>query len=149
MRESHKRYRTKHQMAIDVAIAVNSEMSYGGVYTVIDKVLWAWSGFEGKLEGCPRWTPEAREDFARLGKSSVIHEHVVPRKVLIQTIMEMKNPSPAGVYDKLDTFCIAVVITKAQDVYLNQCGLRQTMPSGWDKKDPWARYSTAGLPTNY
>ncbi len=141
--KSNPRYRTKSEICADVAIVLNSKLHYGTKYSVFDNVLWVWTEFEGKYKGCEYWSKAALqlgEDEKRL-----VHEHAVPKKILIDMLMQHPSPTADSVRQLLQNYCKAAVITKAEDAVLNRLGLRSKMPSDWDRKDPWARYKAAGI----
>jgi hypothetical protein len=75
----------------------------------------------------------------------LVHEHLIPRKIVREMLMNLKDPSPEAVNEIFDRFCVGVVITKTEDTRLNELGLNSNMPSNWDHKDLWARYHAAGI----
>ena len=134
----NKRYRTKEQICKDLAFVLNSDLNYGTKFAVLSEITWVWTEFHGKYDGCKYWSDEALKIKNR--QSMLIHEHVVPKKVLIDYLMGKQNLSPKEIYEFLEKFCIGVVVTKAEDQTINNIGLRSKMPSDWDFEDPWARY---------
>lgn len=110
---------------------------------VIDNALWNWSGYEGKLKGCIHWTKAAWAD--RENPRELRHEHIVPRKILIEKLLNLEGIKKETVFSILKTFCIGVVVTKSEDLRLNVCKLKSSMPPDWDGEDPWARYKCAGI----
>lgn len=141
--QSNPRYRTKAELCTDIAFVLNSDLHYGTKYTVFDNAMWVWTEFEGKYKGCEYWS-EAALDFAD-DERKLVHEHAVPKKLLIEMLMNLSNPSSDSVQQMFQNYCKAAVITKAEDASLNRLGLRSKMPADWDGKDPWARYKAAGI----
>jgi hypothetical protein len=97
-----------------------------------------------------QWSPKA---FARLasyhkgGKRPDIKglrlEHVIPRGILAARLLR-EDPDDLAGY--LDTHFRAVVITTEDDSQLNQHGVRNRMPDGWELgDDAWVRYKKAGF----
>ena len=139
--EKHKRYRTKEQICEDVATILNAPVQYGTKFAVLAEVVWVWSEFDGKYEGCKLWS----ENASQARKDKLIHEHVVPKKIIIDTLFNLSSPTGAAVKDILSKFCLGVIVTKEEDQRLNTMGLRSKMPDDWDGSDPWARYVAAGI----
>ena len=140
--EKSRLYRTKEQMCIDVAKVLASDLAYGTKQSVVDHVLWVWSEFDGKIQGCKHWSIKAKN--AKTG-TRLIHEHVVPRKVLREKLFSITSPTKRKVCNILSKYCVGVVVTNDEDKELNSLGLRATMPKDWDGKDIWARYSVAKI----
>jgi hypothetical protein len=141
VRKSHPKYRSKETMCKDVEITLNSDLSYAAKSSVIDIVLWNWSGFDGKYEGCPYWSEKAMKN----PDAKLIHEHLVPRSVVFKKLLDLESPDYDQVYSLLETYCVGVVVTKEEDEHLNKIGLRQKMPSDWDGENPWARHEAGGI----
>ena len=140
--KSNGRYRTKQVLCRDVAFVLNSELHYGTKCVVLDNAMWVWSEFDGKYDGCKFWSAEA----ARAGQEEKqIHDHAVPKKVLMEFLLRMSRPTPEEVERFFESYCFGAVITKAEDDALNKLGLRSKMPSDWDGIDPWARYKAAKI----
>lgn len=138
-----KRYRSKETICKDVAFILNTDLSYGTKFAVLADITWVWSEFYGKYKGCKYWSKEAKsEDFSN---RELRHEHLVPKKVLIDTLMSMEAPSSTEIFEYLDQYCIGVVVTIDEDKRLSYEGLRSKMPDYWDGKDPWARYYKVGI----
>lgn len=129
-------------MCIDVAKVLASDLLYGTKQSVIDHVLWVWSEFDGKKKGCLYWSKNAKR--AKDGEP-LIHEHVVPRKIIRDKLFSIKNPTKIKVRNILKTYCIGVVVTKTEDKKLTTEGLKSKMPEDWEGKDIWARYSKSKI----
>lgn len=141
--EKNDRYRSKETICRDLAIVLGSELSYGTKFAVVSEVTWVWSEFHGKHQGCKHWSEKAKN--SGLPNKELIHEHIVPKKVLINTLLNMKNPTPDEIFKYLQDYCIGVVVTKDEDSQLNQAKLKSEMPKSWDGNDPWARYKVVGI----
>lgn len=105
--------------------------------------MWVWSEFNGKHQGCKFWSEKALS--SGLQNKHLIHEHLVPRKVLMNKLFSEVIPDKQNIFEFLDTYCVGVVVTKDEDNMLNKIGLRSEMPSDWDNKDPWARYKKVAI----
>lgn len=139
------RYRTKHQISEDVAYVLHSPLTYGTKFAVLHDVTWVWTEFTGKYVGCRYWSKLACADRFRNKKAKVRHEHIVPKRVVIKTLMELKEPTPESVFDICDRFLIAVVLTPLEDSILSVYFHKGMPPSFYDSTsgdfhDPWLRY---------
>ena len=139
--------RTKEEMCVDVYNVLISELHCATKHAVFADVIWKWSLFDGKYKGCKYWSKDAYAAYKVSGDwRGFIHEHVVPKKLIIEHLMSHKNPSQESVKHILEDYCIAVVVTVDQDKKLNKLGLRSKMPEGFNISDnPWARYDEAGI----
>ena len=145
--KKNRRFRTKEKICRDLSIILRNEsrLSYGTQFAVLYEVIWVWSEFDGKHKGCKHWSKKALKAQSE-GRSmtELIHEHLVPRKLLIKELFEMSDPSSKKIYEYLNEYCIGVIITKDEDSKLNNAGLRSEMPKNWDGH-PWARYKEVGI----
>jgi len=139
--QKNKRFRTKEEIAHDVAEILKGDFHYGTKFAVLSEVVWVWSEFYGKYQGCPWWSVEA----SKQKEEKNIHEHVIPKKVLIQALFSMDKPNEREVYDYLERHCIGVVVTKEEDKRLRDLKLGSKMPEDWNGEDVWARYQLAGI----
>ncbi len=111
---------------------------------------WGWTEFDGKIEGCRWWSQAAIDARARDPKAKLIHEHVVPRKVLAQRLVRLNPITPDAVFDLLTRFAIACIVTPEEDARLSK-GTRTRMPEPFDDPahpdydNPWLRYRLAGI----
>jgi hypothetical protein len=145
------RYRTKQQLAEDVASVLNSKLQYGTKFAVLKEVTWVWTESSGKFIGCPYWSAAAVRQFKRdHSRKRLVHEHVVPKKVVIDMLFGAANPTADSVRAILDKFLIGVVVTKKEDLRLN-VEFGKSMPDEFDDersnafRDPWLRYRRCGI----
>lgn len=75
-------------------------------------------------------------------------EHVVPQMVIVNMLMDVNLLEKQGVEKILKTYFRVLLVTKEEHLRLNVSGLRSKMPSNWDRKDVWARYSATGIELN-
>ncbi len=141
--ETNPRFRSKAQICADVATILETSLHYGTKFAVLAEITWVWSEFDGKYSGCQYWSPAAWK--LRNSGAKLVHEHLVPKSVIIDRLMSLKKPSRSSVKKILETLCIGVVVTTDEDRSLNALGLRSKMPDDWDGKNPRARYEMAGL----
>jgi hypothetical protein len=143
--EKNPMYRTKQQMCIDISEVLNSKtLSHGTKRSVVDHVLWVWSEFHGKYDGCPFWSVAAIE--AGEEDSELIHDHAIPRKLLRAMLFRHDlNAHENVIKNILETYCVGAVITKEEDGFLNSKKLRSSMPHNWNEEDAWSRYREANI----
>lgn len=121
----------------------------------INHLLWFWTadGVDGVgeivrdgLKYSPREhrSTQAARDALERGEP-VIHEHMVPRKILLDWLGE-ERPLHV-VHEALVRLNRAALVTPEEDVKLNAAGLRERMPDGWSPTDgPCdARYLAVGV----
>lgn len=139
-------YRTKEEICRDVAFILNyKELHRGTQLAVMDQAIWVWSEFDGKYEGCKYWSKNAEAFPKSDARKNLVHEHLVPRKVIRQKLLSFENLTASVVRSVLEAWCIGVVVTKEEDQRLNSLKLGSSMPQGWDGIDAWARYKHAGI----
>jgi len=136
--KSNERYRTKDEIVTDVVVILKANLTYGTRYAVLADIAWVWSEFDGKYRGCRYWS---KKSLKMNGDNKMLcHEHIVPKRVIIEKICSLKSPTKRKIFDILQHFCIGCVVTREEDKKLNHAGLRSKMPDDWDDKNPWARY---------
>jgi hypothetical protein len=141
--EKSPRFRTKERLSQDIAAVLSSpDLSYGTKHVVLADAVWVWSEFYGKYAGCPFWSVAAREANSI---KELCHEHVVPKRYIIQRLLDLSPPTPEDVHGVLSTYCIGAVVTRDEDRQITQAGFRSSMPDEWDTKDIWIRYRLAGI----
>lgn len=145
------RYRTKQELANDVATVLNTSLHYGTKYAVLKEVTWVWTESSGKFNGCPYWTDAAIRRFKQeRSRKRLRHEHVVPKKVVIDMLFGLKKPTAVSLREILDKYLIGVVVTKEEDDRLN-VEYGKSMPEEFGNKksesfqDPWLRYRKCGI----
>lgn len=137
-------FRTKRVMSKDLAFVLKSKQLHRGTkQAVLDQVLWVWSEFEGKYHGCRLWSVAARASGSK--REGLIHEHLIPRKIVRSKLFGLKSPTPEAVYRILQRWCVGVVVTKEEDRRLNDLKLGSSMPKSWNGKNKRARYQHAGI----
>ena len=119
------------------------------VRQVIKGACWWVSNKQGKKDKCALWSKAARQIRierevwdAQLG---LIHEHLVPRNVIEEQIMNLNLPTAdaVGFLLALSTVC---VVTKEEDEALRKDGLRNNMTAQWKPGDDlFARYKAVGI----
>ena len=139
------RYRTKDKICDDIAFVLNSNssLSYGAQFAVLSEAMWVWTEFDGKYDGCKLWSEEALK--VRDQRKMLIHEHMVPKSIVIERLKKLSNPTRDSVKELLEFYCKGAVVTKDEDRRLNGNGLRSKMPTDWDEKDVEARYALVGI----
>ena len=142
--DRRKRFRTKDQIATDVAAVLNADLTWGTQHAVLADAVWAWSEFEGKLTGCRHWSPAAWK--IRDEPTKLMHEHVVPKRIIIARLSELRGQATAATVKRvLRDWCVGVVLLRTEDALLSKAGLRAKMPDGWPETSIWARYEHVGV----
>ncbi|KAA6184220.1 hypothetical protein F2Q65_12960 [Thiohalocapsa marina] len=100
--------------------------------------LWKHSEADGKIQGCRFWSHEALAAQKRRQSKELQHEHVFPKKQMIELLFDLDSPDLATVRRLLDELNIAAVVTKTEHRRLG--GIPGT------RHDVWERYRTAGIP---
>ena len=153
-KKSDKRFRTRQQIAADVATILNADVTFGTKWSMIDKAMWAWTVFDGKFIGCPRWTQMAILRYVDCGgkrgwKKHLRHEHIVPRSVVSKLVLDLPSPTAASVFDLFTQLVIGCVVDRTEDAVLNK--YRSSMPAEFDDpahadyRNPWLRYERCGI----
>jgi hypothetical protein len=149
--KQNKRYREKDTMISDLVGVLNSDLSYGTKYAVLFEILWIWTEFDGKYMGCRYWSNEALKQLDSSTNVKLIHDHAVPRKIIIDKIFGINSPTENDVRQIFDKYLNGVIITKDEDKQLNANGYRQKMPSEFqdrnqsDYDNSWLRYKKVGI----
>jgi hypothetical protein len=146
--KSNPRHRTKATICEDVATVLKSSLSHGTKHAVLAEVVWVWSEFDGKYTGCRHWSRAAVAARAAGEKArSFVHEHVVPKRIIIERLFALPSPVRAADVERvLSTLCIGAVLTREEDRRLTESGLRSGMPGDIaDFTNPWARYAAVGI----
>ncbi|HXG85242.1 MAG TPA: hypothetical protein VNI84_14570 [Pyrinomonadaceae bacterium] len=86
-------------------------------------------------------------EYPKECSKSLTHEHVVPLGLLAEYIFSYELIDSNFVYEILNTYCKAAVITNEEDKILNRAKLRSSMPTGWHfgKEEVFARYNAVGI----
>lgn len=95
-------------------------------------------------------TREAHEEWVKTGKKRLVHEHVVPRHLIVERLLNQPPRDADTVVDFLQRYCRGAIILKDQDRELD----RDTMPPDKNNahtpwafdglyNDPYARYEGA------
>jgi len=148
--------RSRSRMADDVALALKSSLSRRAQVAVLNNVCWEWTEYDGKYEGCRWWTRDAIDAFnskfdkpKRIRVKSLRHEHVVPRRVVIELLFGLPTQAPEAVLEVLQKFLQVVVVTEKQEAKLRDADskdkLDNKMPQefyepGPSFHEPWLRY---------
>lgn len=143
--EDNDRYRTKAEMVRDVAYVLSSPLTIGTRFAVLKNVCWAWTEFDGKYRGCPYWSKAAIKRRRKDPKAKLKHEHAVPRKVVIDSLLKMNQPTMEQVKDVLERLLIGVVVTPEEADLLDR-KFRDKMPEEFSKQqDAFLRYDLCGI----
>lgn len=151
--EKNPKYRTKAQMISDAVLVLSSDLSYAARHSVLAEIFWHWTEFDGKYNGCRFWTPNAIAELKSnpLPESKKYrHEHVVPKRVLIQLIFGLPSPTASHIEGLLSSLNFGVVVTKEEDARLGS-RYKSSMPAEFDDpksssyRNPWLRYERCGL----
>lgn len=131
---------------MDFSIATKSKMRYQR--EILSVLIWKYTEVSGSKKGNKLWTESALDKYSiQQDYKGLIHEHTIPRRVLIDHISSGVFKSEGELSDFLFKNCMAVVVTAEEDELLRKAGLNSRMPDGWsfNSDDKFARYNKAGL----
>lgn len=145
----NQRFRTKERLVDDLfRVLTDGELHYGTKVCVLNEIFWVWTEFDGKTIGCPYWSIEASKCTS---PKDLIHDHLVPKRVLREYIFSQKRLTKEHLRFVLEKLLIGVVITKNEDKKLREKKLHSSMPKEFNLKmldykedvcpDPWIRYA--------
>ncbi|MCA8951154.1 MAG: hypothetical protein KDE27_16730 [Planctomycetes bacterium] len=103
---------------------------------LLSSLLWQWTEADGKWSRSLPWSRSALETDNR---RSLRHEHVVPRKLLIDALVAMGDPEPRAVRDILERMAVACIVTEEEHRRLPD------VPWADLSHDVWVRYRRAGV----
>jgi hypothetical protein len=123
---------------------------------LLNVLLWKYSESSRKTSsnkiGIKKWSLNAVESLKRdNNEKNLIHDHAIPRKLLIKYLIDLNNPTVEFLRKILDTYCFGVVITKGEDKILNKKSLKQYLPNHdrFDENtEPMIRYKDPIDPIN-
>jgi hypothetical protein len=81
----------------------------------------------------------------RHGRGELVYDHAVPFALLQAELLALQPVTEAAVESVLSRFGTTVLITKEENDHLNRLGYGRSMPAGWNRTDPLARYKAAGI----
>ncbi|NRY64160.1 hypothetical protein [Clostridium beijerinckii] len=159
MRKEDKKFRTREEMICDSIFIIKAPLTYATKYAMIDNICWSWTEYNGKYKGCEYWSEGALKLLNELKKDNekidyqkhFRHEHIVPRKILIDKILSLTNLNEEIYKNILNKFMIGTVVTVSEDENLNSLGYRQKMPVEFfeinspEYENEWLRYKKANI----
>lgn len=135
---------------------------------MLHSLLWHWTA-DGVPEGSSEldWrgrdrlkydfqrlahTREAHDKSTKTGKKGLVHEHIVPRHLIVERLLDQPPRDAEAIVEFLQKYCRGAIVTKDQDRELH----RDAMPpdksaphTPWSfdgpYDDPYARYEGAGF----
>lgn len=81
----------------------------------------------------------------RDGRGALVYDHAIPFRDLAAELLALTSVTNQSLKAILDRFGVVVIVTKEEDARLSSAGLGRTMPIGWDRSDPLARYKHVGM----
>lgn len=107
---------------------------------------WHTPGAREVLLGGVQKRPEYKKPpTGHLWPYRIIVDHAVPIKVLGEEMRRRSLQRKDELLAFLASYYKRGVLLESENKLLNQAGLRQCMPEGWDGLDPFARYHAIGL----
>jgi hypothetical protein len=107
---------------------------------------WITPRAKAVLEGGRAKLPDYKKRPGRPDwEHRLIVDHAVPIKVLKEELRRREDWTIASVLEFLAQFYKRGVILKVEDQLLDDAGLKERMPEGWDRRDPFSRYHAVGL----
>ncbi|MAT73000.1 MAG: hypothetical protein CMJ58_26250 [Planctomycetaceae bacterium] len=139
----------------DAYFAIRSELHPRTIKAVLNHLCWQWTVRHGKILKCAYRSRKAHRllkgvtpgpNFKRIKQEhGLIHEHVVPRKVIVQYLTKMSHQlTLEEVREVFVRLAIGAIVTGEENDRLNK--YRSSMPDDFDLSedlqscDPWARY---------
>ena len=106
-----------------------------------------------KYLGLPYWSKNAvglyqNQNTGRVNRkfTNLRHDHSVPKSIIRSSILNLQVKSFANIFDILNNFAHAVVITKQEDKQLRDAGLNSKMTEeNFKTSDIVSRYSKADI----
>lgn len=160
MKENNKRFRTKKEMLDDSIFILNGPLTYGTKYDVLNMVSWLWTGYNGKYIGCQYWSKEALKVFDKLieknkklykkDEKNFIHEHVFPRNISIDKIINIPNLNQKNLEQLFEKYFVGAILTCKEGKELDK-KYRQKMPKEFyevgnpDYDNIWLRYKKMNI----
>lgn len=131
-------------------------------FLLSDRLLWAateyddngiWSKYFGPTYWSSGAVKKVLENFSSGVKidKDLRHEHAVPRKELndqLDLMYKSKRLNQNNIFEFIDKFAFAVIVSSDEDIMLNKAGLRSKMPAGFSfdhSGDVFLRYKIAGI----
>ena len=114
---------------------------------LLERLMWAVT--ENNDEGIKKkYAVPYRSEDAINKEIEIRHEHAVPKKILVQKILR-SNKTEEEVFEILDKYAHAVVVTPEEHQKLSKMGFGQNMPLGADESDitnyVFSRYKEADI----
>jgi hypothetical protein len=81
----------------------------------------------------------------KFGTGNLVYDHAIPFRFLQQKLMSWDPDGGEALEAILARYDTVVLISKEENAKLNSAGLGRTMPDGWDKTEPLARYRAVGI----
>lgn len=145
-----KHYTSKDEIIQDVlTILENCHAKKLSLRNAKKSIAWSivdWTAFDGQFGNHMRHTANACPFtvIPNTKKIKVIHEHVVPKKLISEELFALAPPTFPAIQHIFNTYAIGAVISEFDDTALSNQGFRSSSPTGW-QANPWLRYSKAGL----
>lgn len=98
--------------------------------------IWKWTEAHGKYKGCRFWT---RKALAAKSHKELAHEHVVPRRLVVEQLCAIADPDEAAVRELFEAMAVACVVTRDEHRNLPEVDWEELVT------DPWARYEYADV----
>lgn len=127
-------------------LQIRSELLGKGLYTpshdahlreLVGITLWKDSEADGKIQGCRFWSRGALASQKLGNTKDLQHEHVFPKRQMIDLLFELKNPDLDTVQGLIQAHNVAAVVTKEEHRQLGR------VPGS--RGDVWQRYRLAGI----
>lgn len=141
---------------LDLILNGSSDEFLQGI--LLDRLLWTATEDNDKNErvkyiGQPYWSKEAIQHYQKQNQGrknkefkDLRHEHIVPRIIIKKSILELTNKNSDNIFEILELYSHAVIVTKQEDQRLKDVGLNKEMPeSFYSSGDVTSRYLKAGI----
>ncbi|MBX3627979.1 MAG: hypothetical protein KF892_23420 [Rhizobacter sp.] len=125
---------TAEQLAPDILLLLElyreKKLQEAIVRQALRGACWWGSNARNRNDACNLWSKKAlalRQANSSWGGIGLIHEHIVPRSVIEEAIINLEHPTEqeVGALLKLSRVC---VVTPDEDATLRKLGLRDSIP---------------------
>jgi hypothetical protein len=143
--------RTKGDIVRDITHVLNSTSLHRGTkMAVLNDACWRWTTICGKYDGCRLWSRKAIDARKRDPRVKLIHEHAVPKKIVIEMLLGLESPEENQVRRICEGLLHGVVITREEDRLLS-VKYKTKMPVQFHEsgsagfREPMLRYAECGI----
>lgn len=139
-----RKYDSEKTIIKDMNIVIKSKLSDNAKIELLHSLAWAYTENNGKIKGCKYWSEDAINKYKNGVKVEFRHEHVIPRNIFVNSVLEKKCKITKKV---LDNRLVGCVVTADEAKRLDR-KYKTTHPDNEDFfniKNVWGRYEEVGI----